>query len=303
MKRVPKKSALPPEEWNFSLCPEDERSACVHYEYSREYVNVRPKLLSELVGKPRPSPYHNRLVFILSKKRHPDALPMICRRFPMVPWLKLPPKTRRLLIATCGLLPDEKPENVDLLVTDDFDLSQLSKLDEIREWLFAKWMQDNRDQHDRESIVSDKGLQIEEQPVEWPILCGGPKRYYAVSEDVALAVIQIEWRWSKRQLHEAFDRLLARRPKARKQSENPPKRTGGRGFALDQLNQLGAKRLLEYYGNRENAVQAIDAADLKPGQKRPYSDGDALSTAATRSKMVMIDMINAGRFRVINDLL
>ena len=298
-----KKAPLPREEWDFSSCPEAERAACVHYEYAREYVQTRPELLAKLAVEPRPSPYHHPFVFVYSNKVHPDSLPMLCIQFPVAPWLKLPVDTRRTLIAQCQLEPERDPANSNLLVEDEFDVTQLQKLDERRKELFAQWMQENRDQHDRETSGLHLGLRYEEQPIERPELCFGPKRYYAVADEEALAVIRLDWRWSDRQLKAAFERLLKRRPKRTKQNDDAGRQqTGGRGGISDQLNQLGAKRLLRHYGNRENAVEALDVASLPAGQKQPYTDADALSGAAAKARAVLQTMIDEGRFRAFADL-
>ena len=298
-----KEAPLPREEWDFSSCPEAERAACLHYEYAREYVQTQPELLAKLVGKPRPAPYHHPLVFVYSKKVHPDSLPMLCTQFPAAPWLKLPATTRHDLIAQCQLEPEKDAANSNLLVEDGFDVLQLQELDERRKELFAQWMQDNREQHDREISGLHLGLRFEEQPIERPELCFGPKRYYAVSDEEALAVIRLDWRWSDRQLKAAFERLIKRRPKPSKQNEDATRQqVSGRGGASDQLNQLGAKRLLRHCGNRENAVEAIDAVPMPPGQKQPYTDADALSAAAAKAGIVLQAMIDENRFRAFADL-
>ena len=101
MRKRIEEATLSAEEWDFRSCPIKERAACLHYEYAREYVQARPELAAKLIGKPRPSPYDNRLKFLFSDKRHPNGLPMLCRRFSLMPWLKLPAKTRTHLIAQC----------------------------------------------------------------------------------------------------------------------------------------------------------------------------------------------------------
>lgn len=298
-----KKAPLSREEWDFSVCPEAERTACLHYEYAREYVHEHPELLPKLVGKPRPSPYHHPFVFVYSDKLHPDGLPMLCTQFPTVPCLKLPAETRHDLIAQCQLEPEKDPANSNLLVEDGFDVLQLRELDERRKELFAQWLQDNKDQNDREISGLHLGLRHEEQSIEQPALCLGPKRYYAIADEEALAVIRLDWRWSDRQLKAAFERLLKRRPKRSKQNDDAVRQqAGGRGGTSDQLNQLSARRLLRHYGNRENVVEAIDAAPMQPGQKQPYTDSDALSTAAAKARMVLQAMMDEGRFRAFADL-
>lgn len=298
-----KHAPLPQEEWDFSSCPEAERAACLHYEYAREYIHEHPELLAKLVGEPRPSPYHHPFVFVHSKKVHPDSLPMLCIQFPTVPWLKLPATTRQDLIAQCQPEPERDPANSNLLVEDEFNVSLLQELDERRKELFAQWMQDNRDQHDRETSGLHLGLRYEEQPIEPPELCFGPKRYYAIADQEALAVIRLDWRLSDNRLKAAFERLLKRRPECSKQNDDAVRRqAGGRGGTSDQLNQLGARRLLRHYGNRENAVEAIDAVSLPPGQKQPYTDADALSAAVAKARAALQTMIDENRFRAFADL-
>ena len=301
MKKQANKTPLPPEEWDFRRCPESERGACLQYEYVREYVRARPEMAIKLTNGLRPSPYDQPLKFIFSDKWHPDSLPMFCPDFPVIPWLGLPPATRAALIAQCQLLPENDPANFNLLVEDEYDVAHLRELDTLREKLFAKWMQDNRDQQDREFSGLSLGVHVVEQPIERPILCNGPKHYYAVEAHAALAVIKLDWHKSDRELIDAFRRLLKRRPKETTLRGTKPSR-GGRGGASDQLKKLSAQRLRAHYGSPEAAVEAIELAYSNTRNKPPYTDVDGLDDAATEAKSVLQHLERTGRFRAFADL-
>lgn len=227
---------------------------------------------------------------------------MICSDFPAIPWLKLPVETRASLIARCQPLPEDDPLSSNLVVSDDFDFSLIQKLAESREKLFLQWKQEVRDQRDRETSGLNIGLLIEEQPIERPGLCNGPKHFYALREYVALALIELNWLRSDRQLKAAFERLLRLRPKPANIPDKKRMPKGGRGAASDQLKQLGAKRLLAHCGTPDAAIGVIEAAYKNTRNKPPYSDPDALREAAAKAGKVLKDFEFAGRFRAFSDL-
>ncbi len=300
MKTRADKHPLPPEEWDFRRCPENERATCHHYEYAREFVWARPELAEKLAGGYRPPAYNHFLKFIFSDKVHPDSLPMRCTGFPDAPWLSLPPKERTLMIAQCRLLPEKNEANSNLLVEDEFDVAYLQELDERREELFLKWMKDNRDQNDRQIEGLAKGVHMEEDSIERPMQCSGPRRYYAVVEQTALAVIRLDWQKSDRELTAAFARLLGRRPKSMMRRKNKPSR-GGRGGVSDQLKALGAMRLRTYYGSIETALEVIQSAYSDTRNKPPYTDANGLQKASLKAEKALERLEHDGRFRAFLD--
>ena len=192
MKKAANKPPLSPEEWNFRRCPENERAACLQYEYAREHVFERPALLEKLLSGARSLPYDNLLRFVYRRNASLDNIPMFCADFPASPWLGLSAKIRAKLIALCRPLPEEDASNCNLLVEDGFEIEYLQELNETRETLLADWKKANRDQDDRFFEAVIKGFKISEESIPFPPFCGGPKRYYAVAEDIALAVIRLD---------------------------------------------------------------------------------------------------------------
>ena len=162
-------------------------------------------------------------------------------------------------------------------------------------------MKDNRDQDDRQSNGFSYGVHVVEKSIERPSLCNGPKRYYAVEANAALAVIQLDWRKSDRALKAAFQRLLKRRPESMAYVEEKPSK-GGRGGVTEQLKKLGAKRMRAYYGSSETAVEAMQLAYDSTRNKPPYTDADALREAASKAGKVLKRLKDTGRFRAFDDL-
>ena len=301
MKARDKKQSLSLHEWDFRQCPENERATCLHYEYAREYVWERPALAEKLASGFRPPPYDHFLKFIYSDKAHPDSLPLRRPGFPDAAWLSLRPTERVSLIEQCQLLPEKDASNSNLLVEDEFNVGYLQELDELRKDLSSKWLKEVQDLNGRQAISSSSPVGDNDNVSKRPPLCNGPKRFYAVDEFTALAVIRLDWRKSKRDLKAAFARLLERYPeKMLRQNLKPPK--GGRGGLMDQLKKLGARRLRFYYGSSEAALEAIQSAYSKTRYRKPYTDGNALDKAAAKAGNVLEWLEDTGRFRSFADL-
>ena len=161
-------------------------------------------------------------------------------------------------------------------------------------------MNDNRDQNDRQAEGSAKGLHMEEEPIERPMLCNGPRRYYAVAEPIALVVIRLDWQKSDRDLTAAFARLLARRPKSMMRRKDKPSR-GGRGGVSDQLKALGAMRLRDYYGSIETALEVMQSAYSDTRNKPPYTDANGLQKASVKAQKTLERLEHDGRFCAFSD--
>ncbi len=300
MHRDTDEPALHRQEWDFRACPNEERDTCLHYEYAREFVRGRPDLAARLAEYPRPQPYGHPFVFVMSKEADQDGLPLLCADFPEKPWLSIPQQQRHFLMSLCKPLPEENPEDPDLLVPDDFDVARLLKWDAQREELSAKWNSENADRLLRilEAYSTDKAFK--EEAVARPSLCDGPKRYYAVDKDKSYALIKLDWNFSNHQLRKAFDRLLDRCPEGIPGKKNKKLSKVGRGRAGDRLNWLGAKRLHRQYRTYDAAQNAVDAAHESAKGKASYTDAEALRKAAGKSDRSLASYVRAGRFRAFD---
>ena len=184
-------------------------------------------------------------MFVQSKKTNRDGLPLLCAAFPASPWLSIPRQQRHSLIDLCKPLPEEDPDDPDLVVPDDFDINLLQNWDKERKELSAAFTKANSDQFDRVIEAVSVNKPFEEDIVERPNLCNGPKRYYAVEKDKSYALIRLDWNLSDHQLRQAFDRLLTRCPKHLSGRKNKKLAKVGRGLSKDRLNWLGAKATLQ----------------------------------------------------------
>ena len=295
------------EEWDFRACLEDERAACVHYEYAREYVRQRPEITRKLAAESRVKRARKLLLTQLDQPHlRSYMLPVLYSGFPEVPWLQIPLEERQDLIEMCGPQPGDGPD-LDLLTDAKWELSCLENFDGMRQRQWAEWQRQGEQWAKTNGLVDGKNVSFAKMLARIPLAALTPKHFYAYSGRTNYAVITLDWSRSNKGLKGAFEQLLKRRPKTFPDSGKPAdssyggrkivssKLHGGRGGAHDKSNRLGALRLLNHYTHPEKVIVFLD--ELR--HTLPYKTAVGIVVAAKKARAVLGQMETEGQFAKI----
>ena len=299
MKPRRKKAAPTAKEWDFSTCLDQERNACLHYEYTREFLRVRSDLKDNFEGKSRAEALLRFLILLMTHgKECSDYFPILASGFPTTPWLELAREERIALRALYDT-------NSELLAPEKWPLESLQTFAEHRGERFEIWRKEAMQWVETNGYIGGKNVSFFEILRSCPHPPWAPDHLYRYTgHDYAL--IKLDWRKSNNDLMRSFEKLLGWRqneseaPTPIKQTAKdvrvPFPRRGGRGGPVDQLRQLSILRLKTYYGNRGDVVEFLEArkSDL------PHENVRSIDNGAAKARALLRKMEKDGRFSVFS---
>ena len=294
-------------EWDFSTCLDQEKDVCLHYEYARQFLEERPALKDEWVGKHRKKNVLHFLTFQCSKrKRRCDGLPILCDQFPALPWLKLSREERvRLLELRDRQLLEESGS--ELLASNHWELQCLENFAEMQQRHYESWRQVAMQWLETNGQVNGKRVPFAKILSSCPVAALTPRHFYAYTGHINYALIVLDWSKDNSELKRAFERLLKRRPvdypgpsEAAKQRINTPRISqarGGRGGPFDRLRQLAAMRLLLHWRSSEKTVDFLSDNETY----LPYRNVRNVEGAARKARVALGEMEQDGQFWVFSE--
>lgn len=302
MKTRRKKTEPPVNEWDFSTCLDQERDACLHYEYSREFLRKRSDLREAFDGNSRAEALLRFLLLLLTHgKKFSNYFPILASGFPATPWLVLTRDERISLRKFCIT-------NSELLAPDTLPLENLQNFAENREEQFEYWKTAAMQWVETNGYVSGKEVSFIEIFRSCPHPPWAPAHLYRYQGHTNYAVLALDWRKSNNQLIQEFEKLLGWRPAkfpgagapaklTTKDRRTPFSRRGGRGGSLEQLRQLSLLRLKNHFGNNQDVVDFLEEkhSDL------PHKNGRSIDNGAGKARAVLREMEADGRFSVFSE--
>ncbi len=294
-----KKAALKRCEWDFSVCSDDDRSACVQYEYARQFLRKQPDATSGLAGSGRAEHLIRFLSFLFtSGKECSNYFPILSERFPATPWLELSRDERKVLR-------EFRKKDSQLLAPETWELECLANFAKYRQGQLVQWQEQAMQWVETNGYVGGKKVTFVELFASCPQAALTPTHLYRYFGGTDYALIVLDWRKSKNDLRAAFEGLLQWAPPtlpgtlkpAKQRTENtriPFRRAGGRGGPVDQLRHLGALRLKTHYGETEDVVRFLDeeTSDL------PHQNSRSIANAVGKARATLRKMEKDGRFSV-----
>ena len=295
-----KKAALKRCEWDFSACSDDDRSACVQYEYAREFLHKQPNLTSELIGDGRAKHLIRFLSFLFtSGKQCSDYFPILSDRFPATPWLELSCDERMILR-------EFRNKDSQLLAPEKWELECLSNFAKYRQKQLGDWQEQAMQWVETNGHVGGRKMSFADLFASCPHFALTPTHLYRYFGGRDYALIVLDWSKSKNDLRAAFEELLqwapptfpgALKPSMQRagNARTPFRRAGGRGGPVDQLRHLGALRLKTHYEKTEDVVRFLDGemSDL------PHQNGRSIDNAVGKARATLRKMEKDGRFSVL----
>ena len=301
MKPRRKKAEPPAKEWDFSTCLDQERNACLHYEYTREFLRVRSDLKDGFDGRNRAEALLRFLTLLMTHgKQCSDYFPILSSGFPTTPWLELAREERITLRALCDT-------NSELLAPETWPLENLQNFAVHREEQFEYWRKEAMEWLETNGYIGGKKVPFGKMLRSCPHPPYAPTHLYRYYGHFNYALIKIDWRKSNNDLMQSFEQLLETRPSTfpgaampvkqkTKDARIPFARRGGRGGPVDQLRQLSILRLKTYYGNSGDVVEFLEArkSDL------PHKNVRSIDNGFGKARAVLRKMEKDGRFLVFS---
>ena len=299
-----KKPKLDRYEWEFSECLDEDRIACVSYEYARQFLREAPDLMVALMGNGRMRYMVQLLSRQHSKKSHvSDGFPIFSNHFPHTPWLRLPRDERKRMVELRESLLESDSES-ELLAPQTWELRNLKNFAKMRQRQFKVWKAEAVRWMRSDGYMNGKKVSSKVILESCPVAALTPPHFYKYYGHINYALIKLDWRKNDGELIAAFSQLLDRHrasfPGEAKPAKLGPKDSrrsfhvrGGRGGPADQLRQLGALRLVRYYENCQDAADFMSAQ----GTDRPYKNAKNIETAARKARSVLGNMKETGRFQ------
>ncbi len=297
------KPILARSEWDFSKCLDQDRGACVQYEYAREFLRKRADLKEKLRGAGRVEHLLRFQSFLFtSGKPCSDYFPILCDDFPAMPWLDLPRDLRTTMRTF-------READSELLAPDTWELQCLANFTELRQKRFQEWQENAMQWVETNGYVNGKKVSFLEIFTSLPHAAFTPTHLYRYFGGIDYALIKLDWSKNNNELIAAFEQLLRWRPSTFAGAAKPAKqltksdripfhRSGGRGGPVDQLRQLSALRLKTHYGDSKNVISFLEEqkSDL------PHKNVRSIENGAGKARAVLRRMERDGRFSVFSGL-